>query len=76
MTQPQLFRDWHLDKRVPISLIVAILLQTATVIWWGSSLTERVNTLEAQLSGTQDIRERLVRIETILERLERRDVPQ
>ncbi|MED5549880.1 MAG: hypothetical protein VX529_11035 [Pseudomonadota bacterium] len=60
-------QGWHLDKRVPLALIVALIAQTASVIWWGASINERVNTLESQVTGSQEIRERLVRIETILD---------
>jgi hypothetical protein len=38
--------SWHLDKRVPLALILTILAQTATLIVWGTQLTERVSQLE------------------------------
>ena len=41
---------WHLDKKVPLGLIVAILAQTAAVIWWGSSIDARMSTLEGTRS--------------------------
>ena len=37
---------WHLDRRVPISLIVTILLQTAGLVWWASGVENRVAALE------------------------------
>lgn len=37
---------WHLDKRVPVALIFAILLQTGAGFWWAASINERVNNLE------------------------------
>ena len=39
---------WHLDKRVPLVFILAILLQTAGIVWWGSSISERVNSVERE----------------------------
>lgn len=39
---------WHLDKKVPIALILAMLVQTATIVWWASAITARVGTLEAK----------------------------
>jgi hypothetical protein len=30
---------WHLDKRVPIALIAAIVMQTMGAIWWAASVT-------------------------------------
>ena len=35
--------DWHLDKRVPISLIMAIVIQTATFVWLISAMDTRLN---------------------------------
>lgn len=35
---------WHLDKRVPVALIFAIIIQTATAVWWMSDLSNRVDT--------------------------------
>lgn len=34
---------WHLDKRVQLSVIGAILVQTAVMAWAGSSLWSRVD---------------------------------
>ena len=37
---------WHLDKRVPVALIVTLIGQMAVGVAWMSTLGERVNTLE------------------------------
>lgn len=34
---------WHLDKRVPISLIMTLVIQTVAVIWFFSTLSHRVD---------------------------------
>jgi hypothetical protein len=34
---------WHLDKRVPIALILALVMQTAGMVWWAAGLTHRVD---------------------------------
>lgn len=34
---------WHLDKRVPVSLIGAIILQSVVVIWWAASVSARLD---------------------------------
>ena len=39
---------WHLDKKVPLAFIVTILLQTAGIVWWGSSISERMNSVERE----------------------------
>jgi hypothetical protein len=66
MSEPDDAR-WHLDKRVPLALIVTIAIQTGTFIWWASSLTERVNTLERERVATAPQGERLTRVEVKLE---------
>lgn len=66
---------WHLDKRVPIAIILAIFVQTAGVVWWAARLEARVVTLEkanteiatdlasrAIVTGRQD--QSIVRLET------------
>lgn len=60
-------KHWHLDKRVPVAIIVAIVVQTAGMVWWASSLSERVNTLERQAQSSAPQVERIVRLETQLE---------
>jgi len=46
MTQ---LEPWHLDRKVPIALIVAIALQTFGVVWWAATVTETVNQLAEKL---------------------------
>ena len=47
--------DWHLSKSVPISFILAILLQTLGVVWFMSSLESSV-TLNARDIARYEIR--------------------
>ncbi len=37
--------QWHLDKRVPIALIFAILAQTIAGVWWAATLQGTVDDL-------------------------------
>lgn len=46
---------WHLDKRVPVALILAIGLQTSAGIWWAATQTARVDEI-ARLQVIQDRR--------------------
>ena len=39
--------SWHLDKKVPIALIGALMIQTAGFGVWMGSIQERVNMVEA-----------------------------
>lgn len=54
---------WHLDKRVPIALILALLLQTASGVWWGARIDARVAALEATDLSRASSNERLARVE-------------
>jgi hypothetical protein len=38
---------WHLDKKVPIALIVTIVLQTGVFIWWAARIDFRTQSLES-----------------------------
>lgn len=33
---------WHLDRRVPIALILTVAIQTAGMVWWASALSSQV----------------------------------
>ena len=34
---------WHLDKRIPIALILAIIVQSAGAVWWISGIVHRLD---------------------------------
>lgn len=58
---------WHLDKRIPITLIIAIVLQTVAVVWWGARLDQRVTQLELTSSSRAEFSDRITRQETLME---------
>jgi len=64
---------WHVDKRVPIALILTLAVQTLAMGIWVGSINARVDGLEEENRNSQDFQARLIRIETlqetILERL-------
>ena len=35
-------QPWHLDKRIPIALILAIILQVAGAVYWASKMESRI----------------------------------
>jgi len=41
---------WHLDRRVPISLILVILVQTGSVFYWGGMMEQRMGAVEATVN--------------------------
>lgn len=59
--------QWHLDRKVPIALIIAIIFQTGGIVWWGATASERLNTLERKADAAATQPERLARVETKLE---------
>lgn len=59
--------SWHLDKRVPIALIITLFIQTAGMIWWAATLNQRVVYLEMQVSTQAGQDTRLTKLETRME---------
>ena len=43
--------QWHLDRRVPIALIIALVIQSAGGVWWASAMNERMAQVERRLEG-------------------------
>ena len=61
---PDALREhWHLDKRVPIALIVTLFVQTATIFWWAATTTERLAAVERRVETTAPYADRLTRVE-------------
>lgn len=60
---------WHLDKKVPIALIIAIMVQTGGALWWTSKLDSRIETVERHVADTKDDAARLVRLEAFRDNL-------
>lgn len=67
-------RNWHLDKRVPVALIFAIMVQTATAVWWAAGQDAMTENHERRLSalenGEDQVTVRMASIEQRLVRLE------
>lgn len=60
-------KHWTVDRRVPLALIVTIIVQTGGLVWWASSLSERVNTLERRAEASAPQADRLTRVEVKIE---------
>jgi len=41
---------WHLDRRVPITLVVLIGIQTCGAIWWASAIDQSMESLEKRMT--------------------------
>lgn len=60
-TQPE--SSWHIEKGVPLALIVTIAVQTASMIWWAAGINGRVDNLEKQVAAASWQSERIIRID-------------
>lgn len=58
---------WHIDRKIPLSLILAICVQTIGAIWLASSFNERLNVLEAKMVVIAPQGDRLTRVEVNIE---------
>jgi hypothetical protein len=56
--------QWHLDKKVPLALIMTIVGQTVVAAWGASNLWTRVGELERQMQTAAPQFERIIRLET------------
>lgn len=64
MTDDPATKSWQLDKRIPLALIVAILIQTLGFAYWTGTLSQRVTSLEATRMSQMDSPGRIIRLET------------
>lgn len=55
--------EWHLDKRVPIALILTIILQTTIAGVWIGSIQSRITTLEKWQEKNDKVDARLASLE-------------
>ena len=62
---------WHLDRRVPLALIIAIAVQTFGFRMWMGKLGTRVDTLEVAQSRNHGDADRLTRLEVRIEHVQR-----
>jgi len=67
MTNVDSDNQWHLDKRVPIALILVLILQSTTAVWWAAGLTGQVERNQKMLEDYQANKERVTRLEVYQE---------
>lgn len=62
---------WHVDRKVPVALIVTFLLmfasQSGTALIWASKMDSRVEALEKQTASAAPMPDRMTRVEVKLE---------
>ena len=54
---------WHLDKRIPVTIIIELLLNFAASIWWASKTDARLLTVEHALTIVTADHDSITRIE-------------
>lgn len=54
---------WRVDRHIPISLILTILVQTGAFVWWGASTDQKVSVLKERLDAIAPNSDRLTRVE-------------
>ena len=59
--------NWHLDKKVPLGLILGLLVQTAVIVSWGSAKFENYEGRIANLEKSDDAQQTYERRITVLE---------
>lgn len=59
--------SWHLDKKVPLGLILALLVQTAVITSWGSAKFENYENRITSLEESDDAQQAYERRITVLE---------
>jgi hypothetical protein len=71
--------EWHLDKKIPISLILVLLVYGYTAITWSSQIDVRMAATEKWIDENKSsnarlgvIEERLGNLKEILEKIERK----
>jgi hypothetical protein len=55
--------QWHLDKKVPVAMIIGLGAQTLAAVWWAAGVNGRVEALERQVMTYGPVAERVLRIE-------------
>lgn len=59
--------QWHVDRKVPLAVIVTLMIQTGGFIWWGAKADERLSNLERRVEISAPQADRLTRVEVNLE---------
>jgi hypothetical protein len=58
-----ILNKWQLERKIPLGIIIAIILQTLTAIWWAAKLDSRVVMQEEWFQKNQHLAEKVFRLE-------------
>lgn len=62
-TKTNIQNRWQLERKIPLGIIIAIILQTLTAIWWAAKLDSRVVMQENWFQKNQHLAEKVFRLE-------------
>ena len=54
---------WHVDRKIPLALILTLAMQTLTAIWWAANVNARLATVEVTAAASREVSERITRLE-------------
>lgn len=57
---------WSVDRHIPISLMIAIIIQTGGAFWWASAVTARIDGQERRLALAEQASSETIKIMTDL----------
>lgn len=58
---------WQIDRKIPLALVITLLIQTGSVVWWASSTNARLNSVEEKMALQAPQADRLTRVEVKVE---------
>ncbi len=56
-------RSWRIDRRVPLALVFAVMMQTGVGLVWAGSAAQRLDMLETGADESRELIERTTRLE-------------
>lgn len=63
--------QWHLDRKVPIAMIMAIAAHFAGFVWMAAKFDARIEAVERQMITSAPHSDRITRMEVKVENIER-----
>ena len=62
-TKEDLEAHWHLDRRVPLAVLIVLAVQTGGFFWWAGATNERMAAAERAIAANASAADRLTRVE-------------
>lgn len=62
--------SWSIDRRIPLALLVALVVQTFGALMWAGRASERIDHIEQKAARVQDLAERAARLEVHVTQLQ------